>query len=206
MPSAQNNTFHACDIADVTPTCPIGQFITSGSLQFGRWDNYICPGPGVNSTTPVSFDVYNLPYFCLQGVSSCIILSDFLTKWFGDPLPGVAKHVSIELINTDFFYTYVFLFFFFSTKSGDQAGLVGIISQILRKIIFLLVIMLKLLLPAQWEHLFLPGRLSLEFGITRNALGLVLINSFLIVMQYIIFLITVYKDRQSVIWGRLMNL
>ena len=104
MPSSKSNSFYACDNVDAFVLCPIGQFITSGSLQFGRWDNNICPGPGVNSTTPVSFDVYNLPYFCLQGVNACSVSSMYLLKWFGDPIPGVAKHVSLNLPIANYFF------------------------------------------------------------------------------------------------------
>ena len=55
----------------------------------------MCPGPGVNISTPVSFGVFNLPYRCLQGVTSCSVGStDQRYQIFGDPYPGVAKHVS----------------------------------------------------------------------------------------------------------------
>ena len=86
--------FYSCDSVNVNPSCPTGQFIASGSLKFGRWDNNICPGPGVNSSTPVSFDIFNLPFSCLQGVSSCNLRSSSnLIQNFGDPSPGVSKHV-----------------------------------------------------------------------------------------------------------------
>ena len=86
--------FYSCESVSVNPYCPTGQFITSGSLKFGRWDNTICPGPGVNVSTPISFGVFTLPFFCLQGVNSCNLgNSKSLVSIFGDPYPGVFKHV-----------------------------------------------------------------------------------------------------------------
>ena len=94
LPDSENNSFYACDIAYANPSCPTGQFITSGSFKYGRWNNNICPGPGVNSSTPVSYGIFNLPPVCLQGVNSCNFGNNAsLPQIFSDPLPGVGKHV-----------------------------------------------------------------------------------------------------------------
>ena len=109
IPSTENNRFYACDSVNVTLKCPNGQFITSGSFLYGRWNNNICPGPGINSTTPKSFGLYNLPASCLHGVNSC----DFgyqksLQNLFGDPSPGVKKHVSKENVYMEFVNNHYF--------------------------------------------------------------------------------------------------
>ena len=95
-PSSGFNTFYACDNVAVYPVCPKGLFISSGSLKYGRWDNGLCPGPGVNSSTQSSFGIFNLPARCLQGVDGCNVGSSVaLIQTFGDPMPGVSKHVRI---------------------------------------------------------------------------------------------------------------
>ena len=95
LPDAENNSFHACDNVFASILCPTGQFITSGSFKYGRWDNSICPGPGVNASTPASFQTFNLPSICLQGVNSCSVGNNAsLPQIYGDPIPGVSKHVS----------------------------------------------------------------------------------------------------------------
>ena len=77
--------------------CPTGQFITSGSLKYGRWDNNVCPGVGVNSSTQTSYEVFNLLPSCLQGANSCNLGNvNNLILTYGDPFPGVAKHVRID--------------------------------------------------------------------------------------------------------------
>ena len=94
-PKFTNYYFSACENVNVYPQCPTGQFISSGSLQYGRWDNSVCPGPGVNSSTPSSFDVFNLPHSSLQGVNAFFLgNSTFLKRAYGDPYPEVTKHVS----------------------------------------------------------------------------------------------------------------
>ena len=95
MPNFRNNSFHTCGNVDVAAICPPGQYISSGSLKYGRWKNNKCPGPGVNSSTPISFGVFNLPFKCLMGVQTCRLEKSRLNEYFGDPFPGVAKHVSI---------------------------------------------------------------------------------------------------------------
>ena len=93
--------------------CATGQFITSGSLKYGRWDNSICPGPGVTNSTTASFQTFNLPSSCLQGVNLCGLGSAVnLNQGFGDPYPGVAKHVRIFYL----FYTYKLIYIPFFTS------------------------------------------------------------------------------------------
>ena len=104
-PTASNNNFYACDTGLVYPVCPTGQFISSGSVKYGRWDNSICPGPGVNNTTPASYGTFNLPFTCLKGVNACPLgIGKDLVTAFGDPAPGVTKHVS-ECLLLDYFST-----------------------------------------------------------------------------------------------------
>ena len=107
-PSTDNNSFYACDTVPVNAICPPGQFITSGSLKYGRWDNSVCPGLGVNSSTPITYQVFNLPFYCLTGVSSCVIANFNLV--FGDPFPGVAKHVSTNICKKNI-YIYKLTFY-----------------------------------------------------------------------------------------------
>ena len=96
QPSLKNNYYNSCENIPFKIICPTGQFIESGSFKYGRWDNTICPGPGVNSSTPVNFDIFKLPFGCLQGVNSCNFgVSNNLIRSFGDPFPGVSKHVRI---------------------------------------------------------------------------------------------------------------
>ena len=71
----------------------MGQYITSGTLQYGRWDNSVCLGPGVNASTPAIAPIYNLPPSCFHGTSDCAIGTVYLNATFGDPFPGVSKHV-----------------------------------------------------------------------------------------------------------------
>ena len=99
MPGAQdNNYFDACENAPASVRCQPGQFISSGSFKYGRWDNSICPGPGVNSSTPSRLQIYNLPPRCLQGAYSCDLgNSSFRAVIFGDPYPGVFKHVRFKI-------------------------------------------------------------------------------------------------------------
>ena len=98
-PSLKYNSYSSCDNIPFTMSCPIGQYIESGSFKYGRWDNNICPGPGVNSSTTLDFDIFELPVRCLQGVNSCDFgISNSLIKMFGDPFLGVAKHVRNWLI------------------------------------------------------------------------------------------------------------
>ena len=77
------------------PICPPDKFVASGTLKYGRWDNTVCPGPGVNKSTPVIFEIFNFPTGCLQGVGNCNLGN--LTQNFGDPIPSVAKHVSFTI-------------------------------------------------------------------------------------------------------------
>ena len=94
-PNYENYSFHACENVIAYPICPPGQFITSGSLKYGRWNNNICPGTGINISTPISFEIFSLPFDCLHGVQGCFLgYSDRLISVFGDPFPGVGKHVS----------------------------------------------------------------------------------------------------------------
>ena len=98
-PSVQSNGFYGCENGLVNPSCPAGRVITSGTVKYGRWDNYICSGPGVNISTPSVYKTLSLPANCLN-TTSCRIPS--LAQLFGDPLPGISKHVNeIKII----FYT-----------------------------------------------------------------------------------------------------
>ena len=91
-----NFKFHACENVKVNIDCPSGKYISSGTLKYGRWDNSICPSPSVNSTTPANFEIFNIHPVCLQGTSGCDLgNSSFLIEKFGDPFPGVAKHVGL---------------------------------------------------------------------------------------------------------------
>ena len=94
-PSTRSNKFHACESVPAIPTCPSNKFLSSGTLKYGRWDNSVCPGPGVNATTPASFEIFNIPAACLQGTSSCNLGN--LTQNFGDPLPTVYKQVRASI-------------------------------------------------------------------------------------------------------------
>ena len=107
-PATQNYTFFACENVSAGPSCPTGQYISSGTLKYGRWDNSVCPGAGVNSSTRSMYEVFNLPPGCLQGVNSCNLGNSInLVQTFGDPFPGVAKHVSLK------FKLYIFINMFF---------------------------------------------------------------------------------------------
>ena len=67
--------------------------MASGTLKYGRWDNTVCPGPGVTNSTAPSFQIFNFPMSCLQGINSCYLGN--LIQNFGDPIPTVAKHVRV---------------------------------------------------------------------------------------------------------------
>ena len=95
-----NNYFYACENASAAISCQAGQFISSGSFKYGRWDNSVCPGAGVNISTAAKFQTYNLPPTCLQGSTTCFLdKSPYFKLLFGDPYPGVYKHVSTLRIN-----------------------------------------------------------------------------------------------------------
>ena len=56
----------------------------------------------MNSSTPAMFGTFNLPFGCLQGVNTCNLGNvNFLIQYFGDPFPGVAKHVCLNIIYID---------------------------------------------------------------------------------------------------------
>ena len=84
-----------CDTRASILICPKNQFIASGSIKYGRWDNTMCAGTGVTATTPTSFVEFNLPPVCLKSVNNCGFggSTDLFIKTFGDPLPGVFKQV-----------------------------------------------------------------------------------------------------------------
>ena len=86
-----------CDGNYVALFCPVNYYITTGFFMYGRWDNKICPAPDVNDSTPMSYEVFNLPFDCLQGVKSCLIGNGVsFSQMFGDPSPGVSKHVEFN--------------------------------------------------------------------------------------------------------------
>ena len=90
---------NGCESDFANLLCPVNQYISEGYIMYGRWDNIMCPGPGVSSLTPISYNIFNLPFDCLQGINNCRLGSLIgypyipFSQKFGDPSPGVYKHV-----------------------------------------------------------------------------------------------------------------
>ena len=80
-----------CQKDNANLLCPVNYDITDGFFMYGRWDNKLCPAPGVNYSTPISYEIFDLPPDCLQGATHCEILNG--SKIFGDPSTEIIKHV-----------------------------------------------------------------------------------------------------------------
>ena len=85
-----------CDSVLLVLQCPKGQKLTKASIQYGRWDNTICPHSTVNAATLSKSRVFPLPTRCV-GMETCQIGSWWwwsytLSGEFGDLYPNVYKH------------------------------------------------------------------------------------------------------------------
>jgi len=91
MPSYQN-LIDGCETgANKVVSCPSG-IISDGSIKYGRWNNSVCPGTGVTSTTVSKYTVSKLPSTCL-GQGSCTLAN--LNTVVGDSYPNVTKQYNI---------------------------------------------------------------------------------------------------------------
>jgi hypothetical protein len=96
-----------CDTGDkeVTLSCPKGSFISRGVMEYGRWNNSICPSVddkgkvtkfgGILSTTPYVRRTYPLPPRCMQS-NSCTLSKDLSADTGIDPVPNTYKHYQIR--------------------------------------------------------------------------------------------------------------
>lgn len=94
-PPPQRNIkmINGCDIDKAFLTCP-NSIISSGDIQYGRWDMNICPDKSVNSSIPSAYKRYRLPASCI-GQSNCELSN--LSQILGDdPAPGIYKHYYIS--------------------------------------------------------------------------------------------------------------
>lgn len=69
--------------------CPLGKTVSGGTIKYGRWDNTICPGIGVSSTTVPKFANFNIS----AGTKSISGMYNYVGS---DPYPNVFKHYELK--------------------------------------------------------------------------------------------------------------
>lgn len=96
-----------CDTGDkeIDLSCPAGQHITRGVIEYGRWNNTICPSidnkgraskyGGILATTPYVRRTYPLPPRCVQA-NKCTLSKDLSADTGIDPVPNTYKHYQIR--------------------------------------------------------------------------------------------------------------
>lgn len=90
---AFNPTFGGCELNPPLLQCPSGKKLVLATIQYGRWDNTICPHPSVSSQTAKVIGTFGLPSRCV-GQQSCQLGG--LNNELGDNYPGVYKHYTVS--------------------------------------------------------------------------------------------------------------
>jgi hypothetical protein len=89
------SSIRGCEGRPATLTCPQGQVIKAATIQYGRWNNNVCPHRSVRASTPRRFREYTLSHAI--GQNSHSMVADGLHVDINDDFhPGVYKHWEIS--------------------------------------------------------------------------------------------------------------
>jgi len=82
-----------CENDTANISCPAGKKIVGGTIEYGRWNNSICPGANITPTTATKTHTYNIPKYCLNKNNCSVQVTN--GNLDDDPYPGYFKHFKV---------------------------------------------------------------------------------------------------------------